>query len=497
MADRPNILIYMTDQEQAQVSFPEHPCRMPNADRLAEEGVLFRNCHTIAAHCCPSRASFMTGLYPSQHGVYNNVSTHTAIHRGLYPGVVTFSEQLKDAGYRMFFSGKWHVSNEENPKDRGWEELKVSSPGDGKRGTPPESRWHDAASEDQSTRARGQIMRPGWGNYQVYGSRPTQSEKGYDTTNDYGYAAEALKVLPDLASSEEPWCLFVGPNGPHDPFIVPENYATMYDPAEVILPPNYRDLMADKPGIYRRQRTQYWDQLSEAEVRESIAHYWGYCTMMDAIFGELLDGLDATSARDNTLVLRMSDHGEYCGAHGLYCKGVAAFREAYHIPLIARWPDRIRNPGREERSLVNLLDFAPTFLELAGVTDVPESVAGKSLVPFLDGDIPDDWRDTHFTQFNGVELYYTQRVVQTLNHKYVYNGFDFDELYDLDRDPHELVNLSEEPDCQGVKKELVRRMWQTALAEKDIISNPYATVAMAPWGPGVAFGESGPAGNEN
>ena len=97
---RPNILIYMTDQEQAQVSFPEHPCRMPHTQQLAREGVLFRNCNTIAAHCCPSRASFMTGLYPSRHGVYNNVNTHTAIHRGLNDGVVTFSELLKESGYR-------------------------------------------------------------------------------------------------------------------------------------------------------------------------------------------------------------------------------------------------------------------------------------------------------------------------------------------------------------------------------------------------------------
>ncbi|MDA0711116.1 MAG: sulfatase-like hydrolase/transferase, partial [bacterium] len=73
--DRPNILIFMTDQEQAQVSFPGHPCQTPNADRLARDGVLFRDCYTVTAHCCPSRASFMTGLYPSRHGIFNNVNT--------------------------------------------------------------------------------------------------------------------------------------------------------------------------------------------------------------------------------------------------------------------------------------------------------------------------------------------------------------------------------------------------------------------------------------
>ena len=181
----------------------------------------------------------------------------------------------------------------------------------------------------------------------------------------------------------------VGPSGPHDPFIVPERFAAVYGPAEVALPPSFRDEMADKPRIYQRMRRQYWGQLTEAEVRESIAHYWGYCTMMDAMFGEVLDALDATGAKDNTLVLRLSDHGDYCGAHGLYCKGVPPFREAYHIPLIARWPAGIADPGRETDALVNMMDFAPTFLDLAGVSDVPESVAGRSLTPFFRGGQPD------------------------------------------------------------------------------------------------------------
>ena len=487
MADRPNILIFMTDQEQAQVSFPEHPCRMPNAERLAQEGVRFRNCYTVAAHCCPSRASLMTGLYPSRHGIYNNVDTHTAIHRGLNDGVVTFSELLREAGYRMAFSGKWHVSNEERAGDRGWDELVVSSPGDGQKGVPPMSRWEAAARETSAERGRGQVLRPGWGHYQLYGSRPAKGPKGYEGTRDYDYVQAAVGNLPELVASGDPWCLFVGPNGPHDPFIVPEPFASMYDPAEVTLPPSYRDTLTDKPRIYQRMRRQYWDQLSEDEVRESIAHYWGYCTMMDAMFGEALDALDASGTAENTLVLRMADHGDYCGAHGLYCKGVPAFREAYHVPLIARWPAGIAAPGRETDALVSMMDFAPTFLELAGVQDVPEGVAGGSLTPFFRGEAPGDWRDALFTQFNGVELYYTQRVVQTKTHKYVYNGFDFDELYDLEADPHEMVNLADHAGYQAVKKDLVRRMWQTALAEEDIISNPYATVAMAPWGPGIAF----------
>jgi arylsulfatase A-like enzyme len=260
---------------------------------------------------------------------------------------------------------------------------------------------------------------------------------------DYRFVKGAIEKLPELAESETPWCLFVGPNGPHDPFIVPERFARIYDPSDVPLPPSYRDRMADKPRIYQRQRQQYWDQLSEGEVRESIAHYWGYCTMMDEMFCEVLDALEATGEAADTLVVRASDHGDYCGAHGLYCKGVAAFREAYHIPLIARWPEGMAQPGREVEPIVNLMDFAPTFLDLAGVSEAPEEVAGRSLTPFFRGETPQDWREAHCTQFNGVELYYTQRAVQTRTHKYVYNGFDFDELYDLEADPHEMVNVAD------------------------------------------------------
>ncbi len=127
MAKRPNILIFMTDQEQGDVVAPDHPCQTPNADRLAREGVLFSHTYTPSPHCCPSRATFMTGLYPSRHGVYNNICTPTAIHYGLNAGVETFSEHLRTAGYNLTLCGKWHVSVEEGPADRGWKERAITA----------------------------------------------------------------------------------------------------------------------------------------------------------------------------------------------------------------------------------------------------------------------------------------------------------------------------------------------------------------------------------
>jgi len=151
-----------------------------------------------------------------------------------------------------------------------------------------------------------------------------------------------------------------------------------------------------------------------------------------------------------------------------------------------RWPNGIQNPDRVVDEFVSLADFAPTFMELAGV-ETPDNLTGNSLVPFLNGEAPDAWPDATYTQFNGVELYYTQRSVATRTHKYVYNGFDFDELYDLEKDPHEMVNVAAVTEYQDIKHALVQKMWHFAAQEEDIIFNPYGTVALAPWGPADAL----------
>ncbi len=483
---RPNILIFMTDQEQGQVVEPGHPCKTPNADRLAAQGLRFSETHTPTAHCCPSRATFMTGLYPSRHGVYNNVCNSAALHRGLNEGVVTFSEQLRDSGYNLTLCGKWHVSAEEWPSDRGWKERELTATGDTHHGVTIEKWRQGPLTPDGKIRPRGCIQRPGWGDFEVYRTLPDGGPMGYETLHDYEVIEAAKDELAHLVEQDEPWCLFVGPVGPHDPFNVPQKYVDIYDPQEIELPASYHDTLEDKPRVLQRQRRQLWDQLSEDEVRESIAHYWAFCTMQDAMLGEVLDALDDTGQVDNTLVIFMSDHGEYCGAHGLYLKGVAAFREAYHVPCIMRWPKGIRNPGRVVEQFVTLADFAPTFLDLAEVEPV-QDMTGRSLVPFMADEAPQDWPDTLHNQMNGVELYYSQRVATTRDYKYVYNGFDFDELYDLRNDPHEMVNVADDPRYASVKHDMVQRMWRFAADQQDIIFNPYGTVSLAPWGPGDAL----------
>ena len=233
-------------------------------------------------------------------------------------------------------------------------------------------------------------------------------------------------------------------------------------------------------------REQLFGQLTEREVREAIRHFWAYCSYLDNLFGQLVQRLDETRAREDTVVLYCSDHGDYCGEHGLFCKGIPCFRGAYHVPAVIRWPAGVRDPGRRSDAFVSLADLGPTFLDLAGVR-ADRLFAGASLRPFLEGRALEGWRDALLTQCNGVELYFTQRAIFTREHKYVFNGFDNDELYDLRRDPHEMRNLAQDPEHARTKQELCRRMWKLARDVDDTAPSGYITVGLAPYGPAGAF----------
>ena len=486
MSKRPNILIVMTDHQRADTVLPEHPAVTPNVDRLGREGVVFTDALCPTPHCCPTRASFFSGLYPSRHGVWNNVCNDQALSRGLNPGVRLWSEDLAEAGYDMHFSGKWHVSVDESPKDRGWKEHYVSAAAGDHHGV----RWDHyralAQEPDPAERREGQILRPGYGTYRLYGAAERTPE-----SHDQKVTRLALDTLSELGRTDDPWCMYVGLIGPHDPYVVPQKYLDLYDIDDVPLPAAYEDSMADKPAVYRRMRDMRFGQLSERETREGVRHFWAYCSYLDELFGRILDALDATGQAQDTLVLFCADHADYCGEHGLWAKGIPCFRGAYNVPTVVRWPAGIVNPGRRVGEFVSTADFAPTFIELAGLT-ADRHFTGESLVPLLRDETPADWRDEIHTQCNGVELYYTQRSVTTRKWKYVFNGFDRDELYDLHADPDETVNLADRAAYEGVKREMCRRMWRFAEREADTAVNPYITVGLAPYGPAQAFREKAP-----
>jgi len=478
---KPNVLIFMTDHQRGDTVLPDHPSQTPNVDRLAEQGVTFTRAYCPSPHCCPSRATFHSGLYPSRHGVWNNVCNRQALSHGLSQGVRLWSEDLADTGYDLHFCGKWHVSVEELPSDRGWMDHAVSGAAGTHHGVDWDHYRRLAQTAQHQSRGEGEILRPGYGDYVLYGVSGDTSASHDEIVID-----EALRVLADPERSTKPWGLYVGLIGPHDPYKVPQRFLDLYDIDDVHLPPSYLDDLADKPRVYQRMRRMMFDQLSEREVREGIRHFWAYCSYLDEMFGRVLDALEQTGQAENTLVLYCSDHGDYCGDHGLFCKGIPCFSGAYHVPAVVRWPRGVKRPGRCVDAFVSLADFAPTFIEAAGLSaDRPFS--GASLAPFLRDENPADWRAERHTQCNGVELYYTQRSVATDTLKYVFNGFDQDELYDLVDDPHEMTNRADDPAYATAKRDMVRRMWQFACNEDDSAINPYVTVGLAPYGPSEAF----------
>lgn len=180
----------------------------------------------------------------------------------------------------------------------------------------------------------------------------------------------------------------------------------------------------------------------------------------------------------------LSDHGDYMGEHGLWAKGLPCFQSAYHIPLLIRWPDASVKPGRSVDDFVSLADMAPTFLEMAGVC-TERKFTGNSLVPLLKGEKPENWRREIYTQTNGNELYGIQRSVMTREWKYVYNGFDYDELYNLQKDPYEMKNLINDSQYKDIVKQMCKKMWQFARAHGDVCFNSYIMTALAPYGPGI------------
>jgi arylsulfatase A-like enzyme len=545
IAEQPNILIFMTDQQRGDSAPPYGRAKMPNLERFAAEGVSFSETYGPAPHCCPSRATFFTGLYPAQHGVWNNVNVGNTLSRGLKRGLRLFSDDLAAAGYDLRYSGKWHVSTLESPRDRGWtmrypepELLDNSGIYADYRSSSHWERYRELAASEPvasepvagsqpvvaSAPEEGAIERPGYGTFRLFGTRERPS-------GDRKVVDDAIEHLSDWADTDTAVCQYVGPIGPHDPYFVPKEFLDLYDPADIELPENFTDDVSDKPRLYQRTRDRY-QQLTPDEHREAIRHYLAYCTYEDALFGEVLDALEKTGKADNTIVLFISDHGDYAGEHGMWTKGLPCFRSAYHVPALVRWPAGVRNPGRVCEEMVSLADFAPTFLEAAGISEEehrragsrtlrelagdeasehPEMV-GRSLMPFLRDESPADWRDELHTQSNGNELYGIQRSVMTNKWKFVYNGYDYDELYDLESDPGEVRNLlgggplggrweggrriadvdtgertEPTPDLDPVVRDLMQRIWRFSHRTNDVCINPYIMVSFAPYGPALAF----------
>lgn len=481
-----NIIVFMTDQQLGDTIEEDSPVFTPSLDRFRKSAMRFTQAYTPSPHCCPSRATFFSGLMPSQHGVWHNVENNNAISRDLYEGVKLFPEDLQSHGYHTFFSGKWHVSAFAGPEEHGFDKVLryfTSNYGQMERGYRIHSEDWDTFYSDPKgidwegdKKEFGQIIRPGYPKYFQFGI----DENPFGDSDTVDKAVEAL----DNYNSEEPFFMYIGTVGPHDPYTPPQEFLDMYRDVEICLPESFDDTLDNVPAFYRRTKDMF--RLTREEHIESLRRYYAFCTYEDSLFGRVLDVLEKKALTGDTVVIYLSDHGDLAGAHGMWSKGIPCYRESYNICAMIGGAGIC--PGTERNHFVSLADFAPTILELAGIMTDKE-YAGCSLVPFLEGRVPEQWRTEMYTQTNGNEMYGIQRAVFDHKWKYVFNGFDYDILYDLEKDPLEMRNLIEESESGEIVKEMCRKMWTFGKKVKDNCTCPYIMTAFAPYGPGIVLDE--------
>jgi len=478
MEDRPNILFLMTDQQQASTVDPSSPCLTPTLDRLAHEGMRFTRAYTVNAICSPSRASLFTAVLPSTHGMVDCTHSVPAYRARFDTSLELWSQRLQEAGYHTGYFGKWHVERSNKLERFGFGRYEVHGGDCPSPGFSEHRRSLGLPPTPESYLLRHEICRPGYRPYLTCGVL----DEPVEGTAEYYIYSKGVDFVRRAATQDRPWCAILSTSGPGDPHHVPASYYGRYDPAQISEPASFCDDLTDKPNIYLRMRS-VWREMAWEHYAEAIARYYASCSMIDDQIARVLRAVEETGQADRTIVIYTNDHGIMMGAHGLMCLGVFPFEEGYRIPLIVRWPGEGAAGVTCDR-LVSLLDLGPTILETVGCGELP-GAHGRSLVPLLKGQEPEDWRDDVYAEFHGQRFFWTQRIVWTERYKYVFNGFDFDELYDLKADLSELTNLARDPGYADVCREMAIRMWThvRAAGDDNMLNSHYGMFLFAPIGP--------------
>lgn len=422
----PNIVFVLVDDLRwDETDYPF--VKIPHIQRIAREGVRFRNAFVTTPLCSPSRASFLTGQYARRHGITDNTDRSPRSH-----ALVTFPRLLHDAGYETAFIGKWHMGLDDSPR-------------------PGIDHW-------VGVQGQGRYLDP---EFNVNGRR--EKVCGYFTDILNGYAAAFLK-----RKHAKPFLLYVSHKAVHpdlvqradgsisDPsasrFVPAERHQNLYADARIAHRPNYGKPPAGKPALLRP--IAGLPPLGPQTVTgdETIRNRLRMLASVDEGLGELFRILDEQGQLDNTLMIFTSDEGYFYGEHGLSVERRLAYEESVRIPLFMRWPQAIK-PGRVVDQFALNIDLAPTLLEIAGVSAAKE-MDGRSLVPLLRGE-PAAWRKSFVIEYFSDKVFprvlqMGYQAVRTERWKYIrYRELTgMDELYDLGADPFEMRNLIDDPQAQ-------------------------------------------------
>jgi arylsulfatase A-like enzyme len=463
-SQRPNILFIMSDDHAAPAitaygGFLARAAPTPNIDRLAKEGMLFRNCFCTNSICTPSRAVIFTGKYSHVNGVYK----FTALDQSQ----PTLPKLMQRLGYHTGFIGKYHLHSNPVGLDH-WSIL----PGQGRYHDP---QFVEMGDEDPSGGVRK-------------GQRTTYQGHSSDVIAD-----KALDYLKHIRPDDKPFLLFCHFKAPHDTWECAARYEELFADVQIPEPPTLFDDYATRSDALKKtlqfigskwgHHTDFVKQTAhltgearkKAQYQLYIKKYLRCVRGVDDNVGRILEYLDRSGLTNSTLVVYTADQGFFLGEHGLYDKRFM-YEEALRMPLLIRWPGRVAPESVNEDIVLNL-DFAPTLLS-AGATPVPGDMQGRSFLPLLHGKTPSDWRTSMYYRY-----YYSHFAtephcgIRTRTHKLIhFDRIQQWELFDLTNDPHELNNVYGDAAYADVAKklqgELVRLQAQFADDPNDVGDNP-------------------------
>jgi len=427
---RPNILFIMTDDHAAHAlsCYGSRINKTPNLDRLARKGMLFRNCFCTNSICAPSRAVILTGKYSHLNGVINNGRRFDGAQQ-------TFPKLLQQAGYQTAMVGKWHLKSHPTGFDY-WNVL------------PGQGAYHNPAMIEMGKRNK---------------------HKGYTTDIITDHAIRFL----DKRDRAKPFCLMYHHKAPHRNWQPDEKHAQMCDDVDVPEPETFDDDWQNRASAARLSAMSIERHLTKRDLKmpppkglegqalkkwkyqRYIKDYLRCVAAVDDNVGRVLDYLDKEGLTDDTLVVYTSDQGFFLGDHGWFDKRFM-YEESLRMPLLVRYP-RMVKPGTVSDPMVLNLDFATTFLALAGVS-IPGDMQGRSIVPLLRGEKPADWRTSfyyHYYEYPGAHSVRRHYGVRTERHKLIhyYRQKEW-ELFDLAKDPHEVKSVYADPAYAGLVKRL-------------------------------------------
>ncbi len=420
----PNILFIISDDHAAHAvsCYGSRINQTPHIDRLARGGVRFANCFCTNAICAPSRATILTGQYSHRNGVMDNAVAFDG-------GQPTWPKLLQTAGYQTALVGKWHLKSAPTGFDS-WSIL------------PDQGVYHDPVFDEQGTR-----------------------------TKHSGYVTDIItdKCLKWLAgrNAQRPFLLMCQHKAPHRPWEPDEKHAQLYADRDIPEPPTFDDDYATRCAAAGRQEMTIEKHLTATDTKgppppelsgralkqwkyqRFIKDYLRCVAAVDDSVGRLLDYLDSQALTDNTLVVYTSDQGFFLGDHGWFDKRFM-YEEALRMPLLARYPREIK-PRTVNADIVLDLDYAPTFLDYAGVP-APERMQGASLRSLAAGRTAANWRTSayyHYYEYPQPHRVAPHYGVRTRRYKLIrfYDPAAAEgwELYDLEKDPHELRNVFADP----------------------------------------------------